>query len=205
MPLPPPSLPAAPPVWGAVLAGGKSERMGCDKARMVIGDEPLGHRQMRLLSGCCARSAAVAPVRPGWLSERDEWVRDSATGAGPVAGILGALEWAREGAVAAHVMILAVDMPRASLGLLTSLREGVRPGRGVVTSGDEGFEPLCACYPAEAFEPLLGRVGAGQNKLQTLVSLLVEDGLMAVRSLSPSEQVDFFNLNTPEDLARLEA
>jgi molybdopterin-guanine dinucleotide biosynthesis protein A len=102
-------------------------------------------------------------------------------------------------------MILAVDMPRVSSSLMGSLRSGLKPARGVVTAGDLGFEPLCACYPVEALDVLLRLVKAGQNKMQTLVALLVEEGLMAVRSLSPSEQINFFNLNTPEDLARLGA
>lgn len=197
------STPAALPVWGAVLTGGKSERMGSDKASMLIGGEILGERQMRLLSGCCEKWAAVAPARPTWLSEGAEWVRDAESGVGPVSGIIGALEWARQGGVAAYVMMLAVDMPRISLRLLLSLRSGLKPGRGVVTSGEHGLEPLCACYPVEALGPLLRLVNAGQNKLQTLVTLLVEEGLMDARSLSSSEQVAFFNLNTPEDLARM--
>ena len=187
------------------MAGGKSERMGRDKARVLIGDELLGERQVRLLSGCCERSSAVAPARPEWLPKGVEWVRDADSGAGPVSGILGALEWAREGGSAGHVMILAVDMPRVSLPLMASLRADLKSGRGVVTAADQGFEPLCACYPVEARDLLLRLVRAGQNKLQTLVGLLVEEGLLAARSLSPLEQIDFFNLNTPEDLARLGA
>lgn len=185
------------------MTGGKSERMGRDKARLLIGEELLGERQMRLLAGSCERWAAVAPVRPDWLSGAEEWVRDADSGAGPASGILGALEWARTGA-ASHVIILAVDMPRATQGMLSSLLSDLRPGRGVVTTGDHGFEPLCACYPVEALDSMRRQVNAGQNKMQTLTALLVEDGVMAVRLLSPSERVDFFNLNTPEDLARLE-
>jgi len=132
-----------------------------------------------------------------------EWVRDADCGAGPISGILGALEWARQGTVAAHVMILAVDMPLVSPRLVSSLRSGLRSGCGIVISDDHGFEPLCACYPLEALEPLLRRVRAGQNKMQTLVTFLVEEGLMTVRSRTLSEKVDFLNLNTPEDLAKM--
>ncbi len=88
---------------------------------------------------------------------------------------------------------------------MASLRSGLKAGRGIVAAGDSGYEPLCACYPLEALDFLRRQVQSGQNKLQTILTLLVENGLMAVRALSPSEQVVFFNLNTPEDIARIEA
>ena len=199
----PHSEPAGALLWGAVLVGGRSERMGCDKAGIFWAGEVLGERQMGVLSLCCERVAAAAPVRPEWLSGDREWVKDSVCGRGPAAGVLGALDWLRTGK-ASHVMVLAVDMPLASVGLVSMILAERLEGRGVVPRCDEGFEPLCACYPVGALDYLSAWMAAGEHKMQTLVARLVEEGWLAEMTLSPSEKLDFFNMNTPEDLACLQ-
>ena len=76
---------------GVVLAGGDSRRMGCDKAEIVIGGEPLWRRQVRVL-----RTAGADPVmlvrRPGQSApDGIPILRDGVGDAGPMAGLQAAL------------------------------------------------------------------------------------------------------------------
>ena len=110
---------------GVVFAGGESRRMGQDKALLpwpteAGGSQSLMERAAVLLEGMCGRveiargprGAAAVPGRPV--------IHDVAEGAGPLAGLVAALERARE-LEAAGVVALACDMPLVQSGELSSL------------------------------------------------------------------------------------
>lgn len=186
-----------------LLAGGRSTRMGKDKCLLNIGSAPLWKRQLELLESITGRVGVVAPARPAWLDEPIEWIPDSRTGAGPAAGLLGALTWCVASG-ASHLILLAVDLPKISKESLLDLIRGVRPGAGVVPRSGHWLEPLCAIYPCAAADPLAKGLAEGRNRLQDLVGHLVEERLMVERVLSPAEELSFFNLNTPGDLSSLQ-
>jgi molybdopterin-guanine dinucleotide biosynthesis protein A len=73
----------------------------------------------------------------------------------------------------------------------------------VILQNEDWLDPLCACYPVEALEPLRMLVEGGENKLQRLAARLAEEGLLAIRRLTPSESAEMFNMNTPADLTLL--
>ncbi len=186
-----------------LLAGGRSTRMGTDKCLLNIGSVPLWKRQLALLESITDCVGVVAAERPAWLDEPIEWVPDSRTGAGPAAGLLGALTWCIASG-ASHLLLLAVDLPKISKESLRDLVRGVRSGAGIVPRSGHWLEPLCAIYPREAADSLGSGLAAGQNRLQDLVGQLVEERLMVERVLSPGEELGFFNLNTPGDLSSLQ-
>ena len=76
---------------GVVLAGGKSTRMGRDKAKVTFQGQDLVVRAVNVLQACCTKV---------WISGRDgtdhglnnPWFMDQAPGKGPLRGILTALE-----------------------------------------------------------------------------------------------------------------
>ncbi len=177
--------------------------MGTDKCLLNIGSAPLWKCQLALLKSITDCVGVVAAERPAWLDESIEWVPDSRTGAGPAAGLLGALTWC-EASGASHLILLAVDLPKISKESLRNLVRGVRPGAGIVPRSGQRLEPLCAIYPCEAADSLGSGLAEGRNRLQDLVGQLVEERLMVERVLSPAEELGFFNLNTPGDLSSLQ-
>lgn len=176
--------------------------MGREKSLLVLSGQILWQRQWDLLQRHCQWVAASAPRRPKWMTEDVAWVPDAKCGQGPVRGILGALTWTRNQG-ARHLLVLAVDMPRVTAGLLSTILSAVRPSRGVIPSHGDLLEPLCACYPIEALTPLECLVAGGENKLQHLGAYLVDQGLLAVHPLAQSETLEVFNMNTPLDLDKL--
>jgi molybdopterin-guanine dinucleotide biosynthesis protein A len=94
-----------PPVGGYVLAGGKSSRMGRDKALLQIGGKPLVEHAVTKLRRLCAE-VNILGNEPE-LEARAPLVRDVHPGCGPMSGIEAALLHSRYD----WNLILPVDMP----------------------------------------------------------------------------------------------
>jgi len=184
---------------GFVLAGGRSSRMGSDKAFLEFNGCTLLARALDLLHrltpevrivGPAAKFAAYAPV-----------VEDIYTGRGPLAGIHAALT----SSPTDLNLMLAVDLPFVAESLMQFIVERAQCSDAVVTvpriAG--GYQPLCAVY-RRAFAPLAqAALESGRNKIDALFS----DANTRVLEESELRQFAFEarmfeNLNTPEDLRR---
>jgi YD repeat-containing protein len=179
---------------GVVLAGGRSTRMGRDKARLRVDGEALWQRQRRVLAAAGAQPVLFAlragqrRFAPGLMV-----VRDTRSGVGPIAGVHAALracesEW---------LAVLAVDLPRVDAAWVAKLARLCRPGRGAVGISREGFfEPFAAIYP-RAVLPEVEQVvrGSDSHSLQPLLREWVEQGVMKSVRLTAREQATLFNWN----------
>lgn len=184
---------------GVVLAGGRSRRMGRDKAALPIGGGSLASHAVTRLARICSEVALADAGRgllPGVPSLAD------GPGRGPAAGILGAARfWPGR-----PLLVLACDLPAVPEGLLADLARSL-DADWVVPRWQGGLEPLCAFYGPVALAALERRVAQG---LFALHDLTLETGL-TVRYLEAERlaahgrpEEAFRNLNTPEDLERWE-
>ncbi len=186
---------------GVVLAGGRSRRMGTDKALIPMADgECLWQRQWRTLS--------EAGIERRWLSVRAEqaWVpaelsvvRDAVPEAGPLAGMLAAAA-AGDGT---HLMVLAVDLPEVPVAWVCTLMARARPGCGVVGRWPDGaYEPLAALYPRGWLDEWRAAFGGSLHPpgLQALLRERDAAGSVVVIPLGSEHDRWFRNFNTPEDL-----
>lgn len=179
---------------GVVLAGGRSARMGRDKARLRIDGEPLWQRQQRVLKAVGARPVIFAlRARQRRFAPGIDVVRDTRSGVGPIAGVHSALracetEW---------LAVLAVDLPRVDAAWLQKLARLCRAGRGAVGISRGGFfEPFAAIYPKAALPGFEQHVAnGGSHSLQPLLRELVKRGAMKPVRLSAREQATLFNWN----------
>src|SRR5438876_823410 len=127
---------------GAVLAGGESRRMGRDKAALVIGEQLLWQRQVKLLRDAGAGTVGVVrrPGQPALDLPADIplW-QDAVSGIGPLAGVHAALAACSTGWLA----IVATDMPRLESGWFQWLGGFCSPGCGAMARRRNGaHEPL---------------------------------------------------------------
>ncbi len=186
-----------PRLASVLLVGGKSTRMGRDKAWVEIGGQPLWSRQLGLLGSLGGPVSVSSGQRPEWLPSEVEWVCDEAGAEGPLAGLISALAWAKAKS-ASHLLALAVDLPRMNEGVLRVLRSHCTAGRGAVVRVGDAFEPLAAVYPVEAESAFRAAARAGQWKLQSVIEGLWESGMV---TLAPVEDASLFhNMNTPGDV-----
>lgn len=180
---------------GVVLAGGRSTRMGRDKARLRADGVELWRRQRRVLEAAGAGPVMFAlRARQRRFAPGLKVVRDTRGGIGPIAGVHAALrasgsEW---------LAVLAVDLPRVDAAWLRKLMRLCGPGRGAVGISREGFfEPFAAIYPRAVLTEIERVVvaEAGSRSLQPLLREWVARGLMKAVRLSASEQATLFNWN----------
>ena len=183
-----------------LLAGGRSRRMGTEKATLLVAAEPLWQRQLRVLQ-------ALQPAAL-WVSARDTlpWcppgiqvVPDAMPGRGPLSGVAAGLRRLQT----SHLLVLAVDLPQMTAGHLSKLWGMARPGRGVIPRQGDYFEPLCAIYPVEAIALAEAMLGAGNVSLQPFAQLLLGKSQAVAYDLTPAEQTLYFNMNTPADVPRI--
>jgi molybdenum cofactor guanylyltransferase len=184
---------------GVVLAGGLSTRMGRDKALVEFEGLPLWRRQYNLLAQAGA-SERLLSVRPDqkWPPLDVTRVPDAAPDMGPLAGIAAALGKIRQ----AHLLVLAVDMPRVPLTWFARLRERCAERIGAVGMRSDGaYEPLAAIYP-QAFLPLVRAAVSDRDlSLQKLIARGIEEGLLRVQEIPDAEQPWFENWNDPADVS----
>jgi molybdopterin-guanine dinucleotide biosynthesis protein A len=138
------------PIFGLVLAGGRSRRMGRDKAALDYHGVPQARWAHRLLAASCER--AYVSVRADQRAQPAftglPLISDDDRVAGPAAGLLAA--WRH--APSAAWLILAADLPLVDSATLDALIEG-RDTRAPATAfchPDGTPEPLCTIWEPAA-------------------------------------------------------
>lgn len=178
---------------GYVLTGGRSSRMGRDKALLPFRGGTLGGAVARAVAA--AAGSAVLVGNPA-LGETLGYpaIPDLYPGEGPLGGILTALGHT----MADWNLIVACDMPGLSGGFLAGLLDAAeRAGAGVLMpAGPCGLpEPLCAVYHGSV-RPAIG--AAFRRGIRKVAAALDEAGAITLPVL---ELAPFHNVNTPEDWA----
>lgn len=189
-------------ISGFVLAGGASRRMGHPKAALVLGNETMLERQVRILRRVC-RHVAMIGVPPAPLTTLSgmevPFIPDHLPGRGPLGGILTGLtesrtEWS---------LFLGCDMPFISAVLLRFLcREALSSGAEVTIpeSRDGRYQPLCAVYRRTALYAIRSRLTRGENKVTGFLGSVrcrVIGWPQIVRARLSARVFD--NMNTPQD------
>ena len=182
-----------------LLAGGRSRRMGLDKARLDLHGQPLWQRQVEVLRQTGAAEVMIAgPAEGPYAQSGLVILPDSAPGEGPVGGLLSALR------AAAHpwLLVVAVDMPRLVPEPLRRLVQLAQEhGRGLVPQAGQHLHPLAAVYPTRMLPLVEGHWLKGERAMHRIVEAgVAQDHL----TLWPwQEPADFFaNANTPEEWAK---
>ena len=182
-----------------VLAGGKSTRMGREKATLQLGGRTLLERALQLASAVAAEALIVGPRAEFELYGRV--VEDVYPGRGPLGGIHAAL-W--ESPTELN-LILAVDTPFLEARFLEYLVAQARESGAVVTlpRTADGFHPLAAVYRRAFRETAERALQEGRNKIDTLFAE-VETRILEAEELKrfAFAPAIFENLNTPQDVER---
>jgi molybdenum cofactor guanylyltransferase len=183
------------PVSAFVLAGGRSTRMGRDKAFLQLGGSTLLEHALELAS---AAGTARIVGQAGKFGVFGAVIEDVYPDCGPLGGIHAALA---QTSTDLNLM-LAVDLPFVRLEFLSFLLAQARKtaALAVVPRAGGGLQPLCAVYRRSFGEVAERSLRAGRNKIEALFRE-VETQIVEPQELKQnnfSEEM-FRNLNTPED------
>jgi molybdopterin-guanine dinucleotide biosynthesis protein A len=189
----------APDITAFILAGGKSTRMGADKAFVALDGRTLLQRALELAKSVGSDVRIVGD--PQKFAPFAPTVEDVFPNCGPLGGIHAALRSSQT----ELNLILAVDVPFVPPALLQYLIERARNSAfAAVTVAQSGgrYQPLCAIYKREFAIAAEKSLRAGRYKIDALFEAtstqLVTDGELESAGFSPKM---FRNLNTPEELA----
>jgi molybdopterin-guanine dinucleotide biosynthesis protein A len=195
-------LTGRPTLSAVLLAGGKSERMGQDKALLQLpcSGELLWQRQLRVLEELEPQEVFWSgPPRPG-TPATVRLVEDPLRSAGPLAGVCACL-----GLVATDLLVvLAVDLPRMDASYLNALVRRCTPVRGAVPQLGDAFEPLAAVYPRLLHDLAADRLRQGRYAMQDFVREALRRELVDTVQVDEADAPRFTNINSPEDLAGLD-
>jgi molybdopterin-guanine dinucleotide biosynthesis protein A len=178
---------------GVILAGGRSRRMGADKALIRLGDRPMiAHVAARLAAQ--ARPLAVSangdPARLAFLGL--PVLPDPVPGhPGPLAGVLAAMQWAA-GLGAGAVVTTPVDAPLIPPDLVARLAAA---GPFALARTPGGWQGACGLWPVALRDRLAGDLAAGARRV---IDWALEHGAQAADF---DDEAAFLNVNAPADAA----
>ncbi len=184
---------------GYVLVGGKSSRLGIDKALLEFKGKLLAARVAEVVQAAAGRVTVVGPVEK-YRHLGLRVIPDPVENFGPLAGVLAALEDSES----PWNLVTACDMPYLDAAFLNFLFEEARAaGADVLLPVDaEGNpQPLCAVYSLEARSTIRRRLEQGVHKITRAFEGLGVGELAPDRyaHFDPEGRI-FTNLNTMEDV-----
>ena len=179
-----------------ILAGGKSSRMGRDKAWLEIDGQTLLARQIQLAREAGAVEVFISGRKDADYSEFGCRVLRDELAAGPLAGIDRALN----AASSPMLLVLAVDMPNVTAAFLKKLAADCTQSSGVIPFIKGRIEPLVAFYPKASHTLSATLLSDGFNAATNFAERCVENHFASFFESSECDTRFFTNWNAPLDI-----
>ena len=189
-------------ISGVVLAGGRATRMGGeDKGLVEVAGRPMVEYVAECLRGQSAEILVTANrnlQRYGELCDCpvvEDIVGDFA---GPLAGMASAMRFART----PYILTAPCDSPLVSAALGRRLFEALEKERAEIAVAHDGerMQPVCALLHRDLLESMLAYLESGESKIDRWYA----KHRTALGDFSDEPSM-FLNINTPAQLAELEA
>lgn len=178
---------------GAILAGGKSSRMGQDKALLPLRGQPMirhiATTMQSVVPSLCIVSDHAESFRFLNLPVIPDLVRD----AGPMGGIHAALTHLD----APAILISGCDTPFLTAPLFRHLLETPHGAPALIARAADGLHPLCGIYHREALPLIKQFLAAGRLRLLDLLQELGADIVPITPDLPFFRPDLFLNVNDP--------
>ncbi len=168
-----PAMPPDSQVGAFVLVGGRSSRMGCDKAMMKLEGQTLLERTIQCARMIAAEVAVVASAQASasQFAGYGPVVEDTYSDCGPLGGIHAALR----GSQRELNLVLAVDLPGLTtefLRFLVNAASHQRTAQAVVPEYDGRWHPLCAIYRREFAEAAENALNLRRYRIDRLFEIV---------------------------------
>jgi len=152
-------------VSGFILAGGKSRRMGTNKALLAFQDKPLLQHMINRIEPFCDK-VAISGQNSEYANFKVEMVPDLYPDCGPIAGIFSALKYTGSD----WNLLVSVDVPFVNDELFLSLVSNIGEYDCIVPQHTSGVEPLIALYNRRTLPVIEEMIKSGDYRLTNLLS-----------------------------------
>lgn len=181
-------------ITAIILAGGKSKRMGTDKALLQINGISLLEKSIKLCEGVCDEiiisSNNVEHQQFGYPVIADEF-----TGCGPIGGISTCLNKSET-----HWnFVISVDAAFVEPEFVSFLISELDESDAIIPVHAKGKEPLIALYNKACLPLMHENLKSGDLKMQNLFKALNTKFVASLKWVEKYPKL-FQNLNRPEDL-----
>ena len=187
------SMPNRTSISGFILAGGKSRRMGTDKALLTFQGKPLLEHMIGLIEPLC-KKVAISGQNPDYTSFGIEMVPDLYIDCGPITGILSALNYS----VSDWNLFVSVDVPFVNEELFFLLISNIGEYDCIIPEHTSGVEPLIGLYHRRILPVVEELIKAGDYRLTNLLSKL-NTRYVDCNELIKKYPRLFMNINRMED------
>ncbi len=197
-------------VVGVVLAGGQSRRMGETKALKTLAGRPMiAHVVDRFAPQveCCVLNVGAdgGPFDACDLPIVRDAVQDHA---GPLAGILSGMGWARDARPGADWIATApCDTPFLPAGYVAALRSAAAATAAPIAIARCGRDThfVCGLFSVSLHDELADLLAAGERRVKGWIGRYAFEAVDFLPVTLGAAAIDpFFNVNTPEDFAMAE-
>ncbi len=188
-------------VSAIILAGGRSRRLGRDKAWLEIGGQTIIERVLARLRPLFEEVMIVAPSSPPFQSLGVRVVPDELPGKGPLGGLYSGLRASTK----QWVFCCACDMPFLNKNLIAALTAQANQADAVICRWEGRLQPLHGLYARTCLPTIRKNLENEQKRMiDILPALKVKyPGGDFIAGYDP-KGYSFFNLNTPQALNRAE-
>jgi molybdopterin-guanine dinucleotide biosynthesis protein A len=187
------------PIASLILAGGKSSRMGTDKALVLYKNKPMLQRVYQVAASCTEQVYVLTPWKERYqniLPSDCNYILETQPGKGPVNGLSEGLtrisaDW---------ILLLACDLPLLDVEIIQSwinkLAQIPTSTLALVPRRADIWEPMCGFYRKEAKTELDSFLESGKRSFQELLSSIEVE----ILNVDGKADLMLFNCNSPGDL-----
>ena len=188
------------PISGIILSGGKSIRMGENKAFIKVDGVPIINRICDLFKELFQELIIVTNQQDIFGDFGSKIYSDLI----PDKGALGGLYTGLFFSTFYYSFCVACDMPFIKKSLVQYLIKNIEDEDVILPRTKDGLQPLHAIYSKKCLDPIKSTIDEGKFKIIDIydlvkVKIVEENGFLSLDPLRES----FINVNTPEELCRL--
>lgn len=184
-------------ITAVILVGGKSRRMGQDKAFLPVGGLPVIERIIQALQGCFKQLLLVGDRPERFAQYHLPVLPDSYPGSS-----LGGLYTGLQHAETDRIFVTSCDIPFPNPDLIQRVCADTETYDAVIPATQGGLEPLFALYHKSCLPAMQAALEAGNFRITALLQQL------QIKTIAPEQlgQIDatgrsLLNINTPDEYA----
>ncbi len=177
-----------------ILAGGKSSRMGTDKALLNFNNKTFVQTLYDNLNGIC-KEVIISSNNPKIKIQGAKTITDEITNIGPTGGLYTCLKQIKTDSA----FIVTVDTPFVSAKLLSEIYSQIADYDVVIIKQNNKIHPLIGVYHKNIIKLLETEISEKKYK----VMKMVEKTKHKIILVNKKYKDELFNINNPEDFTNL--